>query len=125
MSKLKSEKLELAEKVLKAVENRISTNVAEIHWTEMYSNGREQGYHIAGGDKVVSFSEDRHSDNIVVYFGNKYTFSMQGNVPSEEVYRNKTFFQNSDVKGASKFIAGVLKDNLIRYNAAVLKSHGK
>ena len=59
-----------------------------------YSNGRENGYHLTTFDvsRSVSFSEFRNTDQIVVYTGRTIDFSMQGNVPSEDVYNNKKFF---------------------------------
>lgn len=111
MSKIPREKLDLAESVLLAVERRISPEVAQWHYVHVYSNGREQGYHIGGGDKVVSFAEFRSSDSIVVYVGERGTFSMQGNVPSEEAYEAKRFFAWDGEKEAADFIVEILKEN--------------
>lgn len=111
MSKIPSEKLDLAGTILSAVERRLSTEVAHWHYVQAYSNGREQGYYIGGGDKVVAFSEFRNSDSIVVYVGERGTFSMQGNVPSDEAYDNKTFFPWNGEKEAAEFIVPILQEN--------------
>ncbi len=119
MSKIPREKLDLAESVLLAVERRISPEVAQWHYVHVYCNGREQGYHIGGGDKVVSFSEFRSSDGIVVYVGDRGTFSMQGNVPSDEAYEAKTFFPWNGEKEAAEFIVPILEENYKRWQERI------
>ena len=44
----------------------VSINDSENLYTEVYSNGREQGYTIRGGKTEVSFAEHRNSDKIIV-----------------------------------------------------------
>lgn len=68
---------------------------------EAYVNGREQGFSIHYGSYKVSFSENRNSDNIVVYAGLSYKFSMQGNVPDETIYRDSKFFNENDYEKAA------------------------
>lgn len=74
--------------------------------TEPYCNGREQGFSVSNWktNNKVSFSESRNSDQIVVYFGKSTDFSMQGNTPSEELYKNKMFFDCLEVEKAADFI---------------------
>lgn len=78
---------------------------------EAYVNGREQGFCLNNytSNRKVSFSEDRRSDSIVVYFGFGNDFSMQGNVPSEEVYRKSAKdFKYNEYEKAAQFIHDML-----------------
>ena len=72
---------------------------------EMYSNGREQGYHL----KVVtedgtawgcSFSENRNSDQLIVYIGTGETFwvpfQMSGNVPTEAISKKALYYATDE-----------------------------
>ena len=86
---------------------------------ESYQNGRESGYAItnwsppANGDDVtpslsatpkVAFSENRNSDNIVVYTGPSYRFSMQGNTPDDATYKGAKYFDPTDYVGAARAV---------------------
>ena len=75
-----------------------------------YVNCREQGFSVRrfAFDVQVSFSEYRKSDDIVVYSGKRNEFSMQGNVPDDEVYKGAKFFPCLDVKAAAEFIVKFL-----------------
>lgn len=73
---------------------------------EMYSNGREQGFALLRANLKVVFSENRRTDDVVVYAGKSSDFSMQGNVPSEEVYKNKRLF--SHYESAASYIKSSL-----------------
>jgi len=77
---------------------------------ESYVNGREHGFCITNWDNKnrVAFSENRNSDDIVVYFGEYGNFCMQGNVPEDETYRNKRLFPFLAIEKAAEFI----KDHL-------------
>lgn len=81
---------------------------------EPYKNGREQGWAIMKvGDmkfRKCIFSEDRNTDNIVVYFGGHDQFSQQGNVPSDKVYKNRVFFSSEDIYGCVQFILKNFED---------------
>lgn len=86
---------------------------------EAYSNGREQGYHIRGwADDIgceglgISFSENRNSDHIVVYTGKSSSFSMQGNVPQEGVYKNAKYFEYGEYYKAASFIVEKMREYL-------------
>lgn len=114
--KLDKSKLDKATKVLRKVE-KILSSLDEMdgysYWLESYCNGREQGYCIHGGyttEKQVCFSENRNSDDIVVYPKGKQheRFSMQGNVPSEESYREAKYFRYDESDGAAEFIVQYL-----------------
>lgn len=74
---------------------------------EPYLNGRESGFAVHDfyqASKKVAFSENRNSDNIVVYYGTSSDFSMQGNTPSEKSYRNAKFFSYDEYHKAAKWI---------------------
>jgi len=127
--KINAYKIRLAQLFL----NRLKKELQKIQTKEdlvleMYSNGREQGYHLTchledGRTWGCSFSEARGSDGLIIYmdenpvrFGS--SFSMQGNVPSEETYRKANYCSNNDAAlatGASlivvrlrQFLANVL-----------------
>lgn len=70
---------------------------------EPYLNGRENGFAVSFRDEKVVFSENRNSDNIVVYTGKSYEFSMQGNGLTEEIYRNSKFFNYDRYLEAAEF----------------------
>ena len=83
-------------------------------YLESYVNGREHGYAITvdllTDDEVkVVFSEYRRSDAIVVYVGTARDFSLQGNVPSEEVYKKAVFFAGNNILDAAVYIHNTLK----------------
>jgi hypothetical protein len=73
-------------------------------------NGREHGWSLYSQDYLnqVSFSESRNSDKIVVYCGEIGQFDPGGNVPSQKIYANKTFFDYNDYIGAARFVVGFL-----------------
>jgi hypothetical protein len=97
------EKMDVAFKVLNEVNRTINKKVSKNLWLEVYSNCREQGYCIKHKNGLsISFSENRNSDDIVVYVGTK--FDMQGNVPTEESYRKARYFRYDDVSGAVNYI---------------------
>jgi len=77
---------------------------------EMYSNAREQGYHLNSwdGKRRVSFSENRNSDNISVYAGGQFDFSMGGNIPNDAVYSNARYFSYDEYYKSAEFITAFL-----------------
>ena len=111
-----SENLKVAQKVLAAVnkilrEKKIKTEYSRV---ETYCNGREQGYCIrvfgtSTWGVSISFSEYRSSDAIVVYSSEEHYFSMQGNVPDDEAYKNAKFFYGGEFDKAAKHIVALLK----------------
>lgn len=81
--------------VLAIVYDHLSGEEADFTF-EPYLNGRESGFSItnfaAKEMPKVSFSENRNSDQIVVYTGKSSDFSMQGNTPGEQAYKNANYF---------------------------------
>lgn len=105
--------------VLALVIHRMGDDTEKYLGVEAYVNCREQGFSIKNyfkGDKQVSFAENRNSDDIVVYFGDRIDFSMQGNVPSEKAYGNRRYFACHNVKEAAEVIYDYL--NLEAINEA-------
>jgi hypothetical protein len=84
-------------------------NLGELD-VEPYKNGRENGLAIKRWkpDRMVVFSENRNSDDIVVYRGAGREFDWcAGNIPDEVVYVNRaTYFQ--DAEAAARLIVGFL-----------------
>jgi hypothetical protein len=78
----------------------------------IYENGREHGYNIRNSlvewDKSgmsVSFSENRNSDDIVVYYGTVENFEDNSNVPDTETWRDRRkFFKFGEYTQAAQFI---------------------
>lgn len=77
-------------------------------WIEAYSNGREQGYYLTNGHVGIAFSENRNSDSIVAYVGRSRDFSMQGNVPSDDIYQKKSLFGYDEYVEAVDMILEVI-----------------
>ena len=78
---------------------------SEVCWAWAYANGRENGIHVVGPVGRVSFAEFRSSDEIVVYASrDSLDFNMSGNIPSEEVYKNKTFFAFNQTAETARFV---------------------
>ena len=103
----------VAKKVLASVNKKMEKHVAETCCVESYANGREQGYSIVQFGilvpkglslRKVSFSENRNSDDIVIYSGKDSQFSMQGNVANEEIYQARKYFRYDKVDEAAQFI---------------------
>jgi len=71
-------------------------SLGEIH-VQPYKNGREHGFTVErwSPDLKAAFSENRNSDDIVVYRGSGREFDMAGNIPDEEVYRVRASYHAS------------------------------
>jgi hypothetical protein len=97
-----------ANAVLAAIEDEINNTDEELLdlICNPYQNGREHGWALVQriGEKQVSFSEYRNTDSIVVYFGLERHFSMQGNVPSEDVWKSAKFFGYNEYVPAANWI---------------------
>lgn len=80
---------------------------------EPYLNGRESGYAIADWhrDYKAVFSEFRRSDSIVVYLGKTTDFSMQGNSPNDEVYKDMNLYGPDGYVQAARAIIAHLDSN--------------
>lgn len=81
---------------------------------EPYLNGREEGFAISDKTyhKKVAFSENRNSDSIVVYFGEPFNFSLQGNVPDEKIYKKSQMFDYNQYLKAAEFIQNYFSDEI-------------
>ena len=125
--KINSYKIKMAQKFL----NQLKKEIAKIKTKEdlvldMYANGREAGYHLScytfPGIGIVrswgcSFSESRGSDQLVVYIGEgPFAFQMGGNIPNEDVYKNKKFYHGPTIKNAVADIVDSLLVFLIMVN---------
>jgi len=117
--KLMRNQIGMANAVLGLIESSACEDNDELFHLEMYSNCREQGYCIKGWHDGLnfgcSFSENRNSDDIVVYLyiGKKYNaFSQQGNVPREDLYRGRigTSRWFDSIDKAAKFIQDNMKE---------------
>lgn len=93
--------LAVADAVLAVVEALAPEELASCFWLEAYSNGREQGYVILSPDVAVAFSENRNSDDIVIYVGTPKDFYLE---LSEKVYKGRRGFAYGDFGGAAQHI---------------------
>ena len=81
--------------VLAIVLDRISEEQQSQLLIEPYLNGRENGFslhRLFTGEKMVAFSENRNSDSIVLYTGDRTDFSMQGNVGNDATWKRRRMF---------------------------------
>jgi hypothetical protein len=92
---------------------------------DLYSNCREQGYSIIRlGEYPVKrcsdlpkakqcvFSECRNSDCIVVYYStDSVNFDLQSQVPNEQVYNNRHYFNANEYKQAAQYIFDKLTES--------------
>lgn len=71
-------------------------NLGEVH-VQPYKNGREHGFTVErwSPDRKAGFSENRNSDDIVVYRGRGRDFDMAGNIPDEDVYASRASYHGS------------------------------
>lgn len=103
----------LADAVLSLVEYNAPDDIV---WRlEPYKNGRENGWKLTNNsDMSCVFSENRNSDDVVLYCSSAYNFSMQGNVPTDTIYSARKFFQS--VEEAAKAIIAYLLETDVEYN---------
>ena len=82
---IKHYSLVAASKVLAEVTKHIKRTKGEALNCDCWSNGREQGYHLANYDlkKAVVFGVQRRSDFIVVYYGMGTDFDVTTNQPHD------------------------------------------
>ena len=78
---------------------------------EPYLNGRESGFAIQFPERncKLAFSEDRNSDSIIVYNGLNHEFSMQGNVPSDSVWKNSKHYAGDAIYLAADLVVEQLR----------------
>jgi hypothetical protein len=100
--------METADRVLWKVE-QITGNQSE-EWTLYpYLNGREAGYSLTAYPGLwVAFSENRNSDEIVVYVGRAGDFEMAGHVPINSAWRSRRYFHPDHVEQAARYIVDYL-----------------
>lgn len=97
-----------AEKVLKILKKRIGSKEDGLCY-QPFQNGREHGFSIlnfnANAKKQVSFSENRNSDEIVVYYGTAYeTFDINNLPMTDEDWKRKKYFEPEEYEEAAEFI---------------------
>jgi hypothetical protein len=96
--------------VLAIVMDKMGDDFVEVV-VEPYLNGRESGFAVyrlssfgSGKWNKAVFSEERNTDNIVVYTGDLQDFSIQGNTPTEDAWHKSTAFIAYDYVKAADFI---------------------
>ena len=105
------DKIAYAENILKLILNDFRATKIEAG-VEMFENCREQGYRICVyGDKktdvqTIAFSENRNSDDIVIYHSPKHEEYAFGY--SDEFWSNKKYFRYNDFEGAVNYIFELL-----------------
>lgn len=106
-----------AEKVLKILKKILPDKNDGICY-QPFQNGREHGFSVLNLNtrKQASFSENRNSDEIVVYYGVAYeTFDINNLPMTEEDWKNKKYFEPEEYEEAANFIL----ENLERVEEAV------
>lgn len=117
----------VAKRVLKALKVDMKKCPREV-WIDPFVNCRERGYHVRDQSRYAaafkdrkdterhaSFAENRNSDDIVVYLGEKGdVFGFDTNVPSEEAYEGALYFYPTHHALAARVVAcwlmHILKD---------------
>ena len=121
----------VARKVLTAFKKLVRANhrsKTDNGWINVstYTNCREQGFNVkeyiyAGGNRMyrtASFSENRNSDNIVVYCGVNSDFDTNTGIPNEETWRNAQYFGAGEYDKAAEYVYNwiVKGEKLTPYN---------
>lgn len=119
--------LKLAEKVKTALKkvgddkilNQLNGGNYPSMWYECFDNCREQGYCIIVGEGYpsfrVAFTENRNSDDIVVYCyrNNRHP----SNIPSDGSWDDRKYFRYDEVSECAEYIYQRIMDYLIKINA--------
>jgi hypothetical protein len=113
MSKLvKHPSLVHAEKVLNLVRDgwdelpESTRNNLRTALIQVWSNGREQGFHIslrdsaAEAERAVVFAEQRSSDQVVVLAGDAIRFDITTNMPDEKLWEEAVHCFSDDAQAA-------------------------
>ena len=107
-------KFKLAEKTLTLLKKIGKDEFPSTVFTlEAYQNGRETGYALINYSiktPMVVFSEDRHSDFLVVYVGYMVDFAWN-HIPTDKIYENKKLFRFDFLKDAAEYIINFFKEN--------------
>lgn len=87
-------------------------------WASHFTNCREQGYHISNGYHAVSFSEDRSSDAIVVYYGTNSQFCHVHHTPKtdEDWGRSKYFGHTVSIETIADFISDHIVEGMLAWD---------
>jgi hypothetical protein len=126
--KIHKEKIQVATKVLKALEKVLKypkykdmgkdLRIGELY-LKAFANGREQGFcleaHTNRSFEIIRicFAEHRSSDNIVVYAGLMYADDPEfGDGPSHEMYKNGKHFSSEAFDAAAEYIADWIANTL-------------
>jgi hypothetical protein len=104
----KGDRFEVAERLLYMVLNDTRSDKVE-GYVGMFENGREQGYRImhykgVGMSRTIAFSENRNSDDIVVYSSDDYE---QGDY-SEKFWQSARYFRYDNYIGAKEYIYSIM-----------------
>jgi hypothetical protein len=106
----------VAQKVIDSLNIQIDPKLVKDLSIEAYSNGREQGYCIDYFPKKkllyhkICISENRNSDDIVIYKGKYTDFDITGNIPSEIVYSSAIYFLPNEISQAANHIIQYIKE---------------
>jgi hypothetical protein len=119
MSKIEvHESLQVAHKVLRAIEKIMPKRLAGDCRVESWSNGREQGLCLENYSssqngilaRKIVFAEDRASDDILVVNGSNYDFDVQTNQPSDETWKkNRRYFKYDQHAEVAEYIVKLLQ----------------
>lgn len=83
-------------------------------WIECFDNCREQGYVIKGiglNDMNIAFTENRNSDNLVVYVYRQTKFP--SNLPDENEWNDKKYFSYNEQYKCAEYIVERIKQILM------------
>lgn len=100
----------------------------ELVYIDAYSNTREQGYHLIAYPLASSFSENRNSDDLIMYFGNAYSdFDRQGNIPNEASYESREYISpdKDQIKNGAERLIKLIKDGFVAYKEKEEKRFAK
>lgn len=99
--------LKVAYRLLKVLNKQVAPHNAKDLILNTFSNCREQGFALTNWNtkKKVLFTENRNSDDIVVYYGAWDEYDITTNLPiTEELWEQKKFFDYKDYNSAVNFI---------------------
>jgi len=96
----------VANKVLRILKDAVAlivhpkrTPSAQYFFLEPYDNGREHGYVVTDYTNAIIFSENRNTDQIVLYYGMYQDTQKQSCRVTERMYRSALYFNYNDYHG--------------------------
>jgi hypothetical protein len=101
----------LAKKVLKLVQAKLEDEDGHVD-VQSYVNCKEQGFAVTRFDKLdvrVAFSESHNCGSLVVYSGLCGEFESNTNIPSKQVYEDRTLFGPDSLETAATYIIQRMK----------------